>query len=304
MKILVTGAAGFIGYSLCKNLLDENIESLVGIDNLNSYYDPILKEKRLDMLNKFSKNNFKFYKIDLDNFKELEDIFSKEMPDLIVHLAAQAGVRYSLENPWAYEYSNNIGTLNIFEIAKKYNIKKIVFASSSSVYGGNQKIPFSERDNVGKPVSIYAATKKYNELLAHVYHHLYDMEMVGLRFFTVYGEFGRPDMAYWKFTKKILNGEQIDIYNFGDMNRDFTYISDIVEGIKNAINTPNLGYNIFNLGGDNPVNLEYMINLIEKELGINAIKNYMPIQPGDVPVTMADLEKSKKNDKLPPKSFH
>ncbi|MBB6400911.1 UDP-glucuronate 4-epimerase [Methanococcus maripaludis] len=292
MKILVTGAIGFIGFSFSKDILENTKIQIIGIDNLNSYYDPKLKEKRLELLNEFK--NFKFFKEDIINYEKLNEIFNVEKPDLIVHLAAQAGVRYSLENPHLYEYSNNLGTLNIFELAKKYNIKRVIFASSSSVYGGNQKIPFSESDSVDKPVSLYAATKKYNELIAHVYNYLYGIDMIGLRFFTAYGEFGRPDMAYWKFTKNILEEQPINVYNYGKMKRDFTYVSDIVEGIKSAVFlNKKTGYEIFNLGGDNPVELEYFISLIEKETGKKAIKNYMPLQEGDVLVTMADLEKSK-----------
>ncbi|ABR54320.1 NAD-dependent epimerase/dehydratase [Methanococcus vannielii SB] len=299
MKILVTGAAGFIGFSFSENILKNTEIQIIGIDNLNPYYDVKLKEKRLDILKGFK--NFKFFDEDIINYEELDEIFNLEKPDLIVHLAAQAGVRYSLENPHVYEYSNNLGTLNIFELAKKYGIKRVIFASSSSVYGGNEKTPFLESDNVDKPVSLYAATKKYNELIAHVYNHLYGIEMIGLRFFTVYGEFGRPDMAYWKFTKNILEEKPIDVYNYGKMKRDFTYISDIVEGIKSAVFlSKKIDYEIFNLGGDNPIELEYMISLIEKETGKKAIKNYLPVQEGDVLITMADLTKSKENLKYYP----
>ncbi|CAB3290087.1 UDP-glucuronate 4-epimerase [Methanocaldococcus lauensis] len=290
--ILVTGSAGFIGFHLCKYLL-ENFEDIkvVGVDNLNNYYNPILKKKRNEILKSY--NNYEFIKLDFSNWDELLESLKDKEIDLIVHLGAQAGVRYSLKNPWVYVKSNDLGTLNIFEFARRFDINKVVYASSSSVYGGNKKIPFSEDDRVDKPISLYAATKRANELMAHTYHHLYGIKMIGLRFFTVYGEYGRPDMAFWKFTKNILLGKPIDVYNYGKMMRDFTYISDVVDGIMSAIKK-DFEYEIFNLGNDNPVKLEYAISLIEKYSGKKAIKNYLPMQPGDVEKTWADLTKSRK----------
>jgi len=290
-NILITGSAGFIGFHLCKRILDnyEDI-NIIGIDNLNNYYNPLLKEKRNEILKKY--DNYNFIKLDFSEYDKLVENLNDKNIDLIVHLGAQAGVRYSLENPWAYEKSNLLGTLNIFELARRFDIGKVVYASSSSVYGGNKKVPFSEDDKVDNPVSLYAATKKSNELMAHTYHHLYGTKMVGLRFFTVYGEWGRPDMAFWKFTKNILLEKPIDVYNYGKMMRDFTYISDIVDGILSSIEK-DFDYEVFNLGNDNPTELEYAIGLIEKYTGKKAIKNYMPIQPGDVEKTWADLTKSR-----------
>ncbi|ENN95638.1 UDP-glucuronate 4-epimerase [Methanocaldococcus villosus KIN24-T80] len=291
-NILVTGSAGFIGFHLSKYLLENYDDvNVIGIDNLNNYYKPILKEKRNEILKNYE--NYHFIKLDFSDWNSLFENLKNMEIDLIVHLGAQAGVRYSLENPWAYIKSNDMGTLNIFELARKLDIEKVVYASSSSVYGGNKKIPFSEDDRVDKPISLYAATKRSNELMAYTYHHLYGIKMIGLRFFTVYGEYGRPDMAFWKFTKNILLGKPIEVYNYGKMERDFTYISDIVDGIIKSIDK-NFDYEIFNLGNDNPTNLEYAISLIEKYLGKKAIKDYKPIQPGDVERTWADLTKSRK----------
>ncbi len=291
-NILITGSAGFIGFHLSKYLLENyNNIQVIGIDNLNNYYNPLLKEKRNDILKNYE--NYNFIKMDFSNWDDLVNNLDDKNIDLIVHLGAQAGVRYSLENPWAYESSNLLGTLNIFELARKLNIEKVVYASSSSVYGGNKKIPFSEDDNVDKPVSLYAATKKSNELMAYTYHHLYDIKMIGLRFFTVYGEYGRPDMAYFKFAKKILSNEPIDIYNYGDMERDFTYISDVVDGIVSSIER-DFDYEIFNLGNSRPVKLMYFVELIEKYLNKEAEKNFLPMQDGDVLRTYADLNKSSK----------
>ncbi|ADG14105.1 NAD-dependent epimerase/dehydratase [Methanocaldococcus infernus ME] len=288
--ILVTGSAGFIGFHLSKYLLENYDVNVIGIDNLNNYYNPLLKEKRNEILKSYE--DYSFIKLDFSDwdtlFKSLKD---KEI-DLIVHLGAQAGVRYSLRNPWAYIRSNDMGTLNIFELARRLDIEKVVYASSSSVYGGNKKVPFSEEDRVDKPISLYAATKRANELMAYTYHHLYGIKMIGLRFFTVYGEYGRPDMAFWKFAKNILLEKPIEVYNYGKMERDFTYISDVVDGIIKSIEK-DFDYEIFNLGNDNPVNLEYAISLMEKYLGKKAIKDYKPIQPGDVERTWADLRKSR-----------
>ena len=291
-NILVTGSAGFIGFHLSKYLLDnyEDVKA-IGIDNLNNYYNPLLKEKRNEILKNYE--NYEFIKLDFSDWDGLVENLKDKDIDLIVHLGAQAGVRYSLQNPWAYIKSNDMGTLNIFEFARRFDIEKVVYASSSSVYGGNEKIPFSEDDRVDKPISLYAATKRANELMAYTYHHLYGIKMIGLRFFTVYGEYGRPDMAFWKFTKHILLEKPIDVYNYGKMARDFTYVSDIVNGILASIEK-DFDYEIFNLGNDNPIELEYAISLIEKYTGKKAIKNYMPIQPGDVERTWADLTKSRK----------
>ena len=291
-NILVTGSAGFIGFHLSKYLLENNVDvNVIGIDNLNNYYNPLLKEKRNEILKNYE--NYEFIKLDFSDWDGLVENLKDKDIDLIVHLGAQAGVRYSLQNPWAYIKSNDMGTLNIFEFARRFDIEKVVYASSSSVYGGNEKIPFSEDDRVDKPISLYAATKRANELMAYTYHHLYGIKMIGLRFFTVYGEYGRPDMAFWKFTKNILLEKPIDVYNYGKMARDFTYVSDIVNGILASIEK-DFDYEIFNLGNDNPIELEYAISLIEKYTGKKAIKNYMPIQPGDVERTWADLTKSKK----------
>ncbi|AEF95785.1 NAD-dependent epimerase/dehydratase family protein [Methanotorris igneus] len=291
-NILVTGSAGFIGFHLSKYLLENYDDvNVIGIDNLNNYYNPMLKEKRNEILKNYE--NYHFIKLDFSDWDSLVENLKDREIDLIVHLGAQAGVRYSLENPWTYIKSNDMGTLNIFELARKLDIEKVVYASSSSVYGGNKKIPFSEDDRVDNPISLYAATKRSNELMAYTYHHLYGIKMIGLRFFTVYGEYGRPDMAFWKFTKNILLGKPIEVYNYGKMERDFTYISDIVDGIIKSIDK-NFDYEIFNLGNDNPTNLEYAISLIEKYLGKKAIKDYKPIQPGDVERTWADLTKSRK----------
>ena len=290
--ILVTGGAGFIGFHLSKYLL-ENYDGIkvIGIDNLNNYYNRLLKEKRKEIL--MTHDNYEFIKLDFSKWDNLVKQLGDKNIDLIVHLGAQAGVRYSLENPWAYESSNFLGTLNMFEFARKFNVGKVVYASSSSVYGGNKKVPFSEDDKVDHPVSLYAVTKKSNELMAYTYHHLYNIKMVGLRFFTVYGEFGRPDMAYFKFIKKILSGEPIEIYNFGNMERDFTYVSDIVKGIISSIEG-NFDYEVFNLGNSRPVKLMYFVELIEQYLNQNAEKKFLPMQDGDVLRTYADLNKSSK----------
>ena len=290
MKVLVTGCAGFIGSYVAKALLERGDE-VIGVDDLNDYYDPKLKKSRLKYFFEGEKA-FKFYKLNFCDKEKVKDIFENNEIDKICHLGAQAGVRYSLENPYAYIKSNIEGTVVIFEMAKKYNIKKIVYASSSSVYGGNKKIPFSVEDSVDKPISLYAATKRSDELIAYTYHHLYGIKMGGLRFFTVYGPWGRPDMALFKFTKAISKGGKIDVYNHGEMKRDFTYITDIVAGVLNAIDTE-YDFEIFNLGNNNPVELLYFIECIEKELGKKANKNMMPIQEGDVPITSADISKTK-----------
>ncbi|MFA5841385.1 MAG: GDP-mannose 4,6-dehydratase [Candidatus Paceibacterota bacterium] len=299
-KILVTGTAGFIGFHLAKELLRDKDCEVVGIDSITDYYDVRMKQKRNEVLKKYS--NYTFYKVNLADYKKLENIIKKEKPEAIIHLAAQAGVRYSLTNPWAYEQSNYLGTLNIFEASKNFGIKRVLFASSSSVYGSNKKVPFSEKDIVDHPISIYAASKKANEVLAHSYHHLYGTETAGMRFFTVYGEYGRPDLALFKFTKNILLDKPIDVYNGGKMMRDFTYVDDIVAGIIGILNKRDLKYEIYNLGGDNPVSLMGFIRLIEKFLGKKAKINFMPLQPGDVTKTMADISKAKKEIGFEPKT--
>ncbi|NPA61941.1 MAG: NAD-dependent epimerase/dehydratase family protein [Methanococci archaeon] len=291
-NILVTGSAGFIGFHLSKYLLD-NYEDVkvIGIDNLNNYYNPVLKEKRNEILKNYG--NYNFIKLDFSDWDNLVENLKDKDIDLIVHLGAQAGVRYSLKNPWAYIKSNELGTLNIFEFARRFDIGKVVYASSSSVYGGNKKIPFSEEDRVDKPISLYASTKRANELMAYTYHHLYGIKMIGLRFFTVYGEYGRPDMAYFKFAKNILLDKEIEVYNYGNMERDFTYISDVVDGILRAIKK-DFDYEIFNLGNSKPVKLMYFIELIEKYLNKKAKKKFLPMQEGDVLRTYADLTKSER----------
>ena len=284
LRILLTGAAGFIGFHTSKALLERG-NAVIGIDNLNNYYDPKLKLARLKILKKYPK--FTFYKADIA--KELP---IKEHIDVICHLAAQAGVRYSLENPKLYEKSNMLGTLNIFEFARKNKIKSVIYASSSSVYGNSKKTPFTESQKLNTPISLYAATKKANELYAYVYHHLYGINMTGLRFFTVYGSFGRPDMALFKFTKNILKDKPIDVYNFGKMKRDFTYIDDIIDGTIKAIDKA-YAFEIFNLAKGEPIKLTSFIEEIEKNTKKKAKKNLLPMQPGDVSETFGDITKAK-----------
>lgn len=303
MKVLVTGVAGFIGMHVAEYLLDRG-DIVIGIDNLNSYYDPKLKDSRLEKLK--TNKNFHFYKVDITESDDLDLVFKKNMPSHVINLAAQAGVRYSLENPRAYINCNINGFLNILECSKKYEIKHLTYASSSSVYGGNTKLPFSEHDSVDHPVSLYAATKKSNELMAHTYSHLYDLPTSGLRFFTVYGPWGRPDMALFLFTKAIINREPIQIFNKGNMIRDFTYISDIVEGVvrvsdKRSFSDPNFNsespstassnapYRVFNIGNSSPVPLMDYVAAIEDSLQLKAIKEFLPMQLGDVVATTADV---------------
>lgn len=303
-KVLVTGAAGFIGFHLSKRLCAEDFD-VVGIDNLNDYYDVRLKEDRLAILRE--KPNFEFHKISLEDKKSIDSLFGGQKFDYVVNLAAQAGVRYSITNPYAYIESNISGFINILEACRHNKIKHLVYASSSSVYGANTSMPFSVHDNVDHPLSLYAATKKSNELMAHTYSNLYDLPTTGLRFFTVYGPFGRPDMALFLFTKAIIENKPIDVYNHGKMRRDFTYVDDIVTGIRRLIPhiptgnsswtgaQPDPGssfapYKIFNIGNNSPVELMEFIEAIEDALGKEAIKNYMPLQPGDVPATYANVE--------------
>lgn len=290
MRILVTGAAGFIGFYLCQRLLQEGIQ-VYGIDNLNDYYDVKLKQARLAQL--IPHQNFQFHYLDLSDRTEMANLFAEQSFDRVVHLAAQAGVRYSLENPHAYVDSNLVGFMSILEGCRHQQIEHLVFASSSSVYGTNRKVPFSETDPVDHPVSLYAATKKANELMAHSYSHLYDLPMTGLRFFTVYGPWGRPDMAYYKFVDAIATHKPIHIYNHGQMQRDFTYIDDVVEGIIRVLHCPpqtsKAPYKIYNIGNHTPVNLLRFIEVIEAEMGTTALKKGLPMQPGDVPSTFADI---------------
>jgi UDP-glucuronate 4-epimerase len=302
-KILITGAAGFIGYHLSQNLLNQGY-SVIGIDNLNNYYDPELKQSRLNILGQY--NNFIFHKVDLKDKQAVDNIFKTYQPTHVINLAAQAGVRYSIENPYAYVDSNLIGFMNILEACRNHPVKCLLYASSSSVYGGNKVAPFSTNHNVDHPMSLYAATKKSNELMAHTYSHLYRIPTIGLRFFTVYGPYGRPDMAYFSFTKDILAGKPIKVFNHGKMERDFTYIDDIIEGIvklidkapvankewdesKNDLSTSFAPYKIYNIGNNNPVQLIRFINTLESALGKEAEKVYMDMQPGDVLRTYADV---------------
>ncbi len=289
---MVTGSAGFIGYSLCLDLLKQGY-NVVGIDNYNDYYLPALKEGRGDILKRY--NNFTECRIDLNNYNDLEQVFKKYKFSCVVNLAAQAGVRYSITHPFVYEKSNVSAFLNILELVRHYNIPRLVYASSSSVYGGNTKVPFSEIDPVDNPISLYAATKKANELMAHCYSHLYGFQSIGLRFFTVYGPWGRPDMAMWLFAEAMLHDNPIKVFNHGNMKRDFTYVDDIVNGIKGSIFSQKLDqYEIFNLGNNRTEQLMDMISILEKELGIEAKKEMLPMQQGDVPETYADIEKARK----------
>lgn len=304
MRFLVTGAAGFIGYHTAKALLDRGDE-VIGLDNLNSYYDVKLKEARLRRLE--GRNGFKFHKLDLADRSGVESLFAEERPARVIHLAAQAGVRYSLENPHAYIDSNIVGTLHILEGCRHTGVEHLVLASSSSVYGANTAMPFNVHQNVDHPLSLYGASKKANELMAHSYAHLYRLPVTALRFFTVYGPWGRPDMALFLFTRKILSGEPIDVFNNGNHARDFTYIDDIVEGVLRSadkVAEPNgswsgdhpdpatsaAPYRVYNIGNNNPVELMQFIACIEKAVGREAKKNFLPIQPGDVPKTYANVD--------------
>ncbi|MEL6319262.1 MAG: NAD-dependent epimerase [Cyanobacteria bacterium J06626_14] len=301
MKILVTGAAGFIGFSLCQRLLNEG-RNVYGIDNLNDYYSVQLKRDRLAQLT--SQDRFTFQQLDLFDRPGMQALFEQETFAYVVHLAAQAGVRYSLQNPYAYADSNLSGFLNVLEGCRHSSTQHLVFASSSSVYGANRKVPFSTEDNVDHPVSLYAATKKANELMAHAYSHLYSIPITGLRFFTVYGPWGRPDMAYFKFVDAIAKGKPIDIYNHGKMKRDFTYIDDVVEGIVRVLQHPpqavtaatqadsdsTAPYKVYNIGNHSPVELMRFIEVIETAMGQPAEKIMKPMQAGDVPATYADVE--------------
>jgi UDP-glucuronate 4-epimerase len=303
-KVLVTGAAGFIGFHVAQKLLADG-SAVVGLDNMNDYYDVSLKEARLAILQQ--EKNFRFIRGDLADRQAMENLFEKERPEIVIHLAAQAGVRYSITNPRAYVDSNLVGFINILEGCRHHQVQHLVFASSSSVYGANTKMPFSVHDNVDHPLSLYAATKKANELMAHAYAGLYQLPCTGLRFFTVYGPWGRPDMALFLFTKAILEDRPIEVFNEGLMKRDFTYIDDIVEGVVRVagkIPTPNalwsglrpdpsssfVPYKLYNIGNNNPVLLMDFIRIIEERLGKVARKNFLPMQAGDVPASFADVD--------------
>lgn len=302
-KILVTGAAGFIGFHLVRRLLQNSMD-VTGLDNMNDYYDVELKKGRLSLLQ--GQSGFRFVEMDMKDKMSLDDLFNQHHFDCVINLAAQAGVRYSITNPYAYLDSNLTGFLNILEACRHFSTGHLIFASSSSVYGANRKMPFSVHDNVDHPLALYAASKKANELMAHAYSHLYAMPVTGLRFFTVYGPWGRPDMALFLFTKAILEGKPIDVFNFGKMKRDFTYVDDIVEGIVKLIPIIPAGdrnwdpqrpdpassfapYRIFNIGNNKPVELLQFIEVLEEKLGKKAIKNFLPLQDGDVEETYADI---------------
>ncbi len=303
MKILVTGAAGFIGYHLSQRLLARGDE-VIGLDNLNDYYDVSLKQARLDRL--LPHQGFRFLRLDLEDRDGMEALFREHAPQRVMHLAAQAGVRYSLTHPHAYIDANIIGFMNVLEGCRHHGVEHLAYASSSSVYGANTNMPFSVHGNVDHPVSLYAATKKANELMAHTYSHLYDLPTTGLRFFTVYGPWGRPDMSLFLFTRSILEGRPIDVFNYGDHRRDFTYVDDIVEGVLRVIDHPaepnpewsgdkpdpgtsKAPYRLYNIGNNNPVHLLSFIETLEECLGMAAEKNLLPLQPGDVPDTYADV---------------
>jgi len=297
-KVLITGCAGFIGFHVVQRLLRMGYEVL-GLDNLNPFYNDGLKDARLALLRKQSK--FDFVQGDIADRNCVEQVFRQREFGPVIHLAAQAGVRYSLENPHLYVQSNIVGFVNLLEEARKKQVPHFVFASSSSVYGVNRKVPFSEQDNVDHPISLYAATKKSDELIAHVYAHLYNLPVTGLRFFTVYGPWGRPDMALFKFCKAIFEGKPIDVYNFGDMKRDFTFVDDIVEGVIRTMQKPPAGeprkddaasplYSIYNIGNNQPIELTTLIQILEEKTGKKAILNMLPMQPGDVPLTYADID--------------
>ena len=304
-KILITGGAGFIGFHLSKKLLENNFFVVV-IDNLNDYYDVELKNARLNILKKYK--NFSFYRMDIVNKNELLDLFDSNKFDIVINLAAQAGVRYSIDHPDSYINSNIIGFFNILECCRAFPVKHLLFASSSSVYGKNRKVPYKTTDNVDHPVSLYAATKKSDELLAYAYSNLYNIKVTGLRFFTVYGPFGRPDMAYFSFTNDIIDNKVIKVFNNGDMYRDFTYIDDVVTSIINLLDKVPLedengvAYKIYNIGNNNPVKISDFIEILEKELKKKAKKIYLPMQPGDVYETYADIDDLKKMTGFAPKT--
>lgn len=296
--ILVTGSAGFIGFYVSKSLLEQGHE-VIGLDNFNDYYSPDLKEARARILSSYS--NYVEIRIDLADGKEVKSVFDRFSPEIVCHLAAQAGVRYSLKNPYVYQQSNLAGFVNLLEPSRLLPVKRFVYASSSSVYGGNTKMPYSEDDPVNTPVSLYAATKRANELMAYTYTHLWGMQTIGLRFFTVYGPWGRPDMAYWSFLEAILHDEPIKIFNHGKNRRDFTYIDEITEGVESALTSKDLDpYEIINLGNNQPVELMEFVNCVEDLAGKQAIKEMVPAQPGDVVATYADISKAQAKLKFKP----
>jgi len=316
MKILVTGCAGFIGMHVCQRLLERG-DQVIGIDNLNDYYDPRLKLARLDQLNSYA--NFRFEKLDIADLGALDHLFSTEKPRRVINLAAQAGVRYSLKNPHVYVQSNLVGFVNILEECRHHDVGHLVYASSSSVYGANTRMPFTVHDNVDHPVSLYAASKKANELMAHTYSHLYGLPTTGLRYFTVYGPWGRPDMSPWLFTSAILEGRSIDIFNHGNMLRDFTFVDDIADGTVRVLDhvasvnpdfstdAPDPGsssapYRVYNIGNNQPVKLLDFITILEDAIGKIAKKNMLPMQPGDVVATYADVEDLKRDVGFEPKT--
>lgn len=313
MKVLVTGAAGFIGFHLCLKLLKEGFE-VIGLDNINDYYDVNLKYERLKLLGIKKEEikdklfvlsslfkNFKFIKLDIENAQDLNTLCESENFDTVCNLAGQAGVRYSLENPHTYIQSNIVGFLNILEVCRNYNIKNLCFASSSSVYGLNESQPFKTTDKTDQPASLYAASKKANELMAHSYSHLFGINCTGLRFFTVYGPLGRPDMAPMIFAKSISEGEKINVFNNGEMSRDFTFIDDIIEGIYKVLKKPSK-YKIYNIANSKAIKLLDFISILEKELNIKANKNFMPMQKGDVVSTYADISEVQKDLDYKPKT--
>ncbi len=308
-KIIITGSAGFIGFSLCQKLLERG-DDIVGVDNQNDYYDPKIKEARVEILSKYPK--YKHYNSDITDRDSLDRIFEENSPKIVVNLAAQAGVRYSIENPLAYINSNIVGFANILESCRHQKVKHLVYASTSSVYGANTKMPFSEHDSVNHPLSLYAASKKSNELMAHTYSYLYKLPATGLRFFTVYGPWGRPDMALFKFTKAILEKKPIDVFNYGNHTRDFTYIDDIVVGIIRTLDNPakinsdwdsnkpdpassKAPWRVYNIGNNKPVKLMDYIHALEKSLGKKAKINFLPLQPGDVQDTYSNIDNLKIN---------
>jgi UDP-glucuronate 4-epimerase len=316
MKLLVTGSAGFIGFSLCIKLLERG-DKVIGVDNHNDYYDPKIKEKRLEKLNKYS--NYEHHRLDITDKISLEKIFKDHKPNKVISLAAQAGVRYSMENPLAYINSNIVGFAHILENCRNYSVEHLVYASTSSVYGANKKMPFSEHDSVNHPLSVYAASKKSNELMAHTYSYLYQLPTTGLRFFTVYGPWGRPDMALFKFTRNILDEKPIDVFNYGKHTRDFTYIDDIIKGVISTLDnlaTINYDWNsnepdpatskapwrIYNIGNNKPTQLMDYINVLEKTLNKKAIINFLPLQPGDVPDTYANVDNLEEKFKFKPET--
>lgn len=297
-KVLITGGAGFIGFHLSKKLLENNY-FVVAIDNMNDYYDVDLKKARLDILKEYK--NFSFYKIDISNKSDLLDLFADNKFDIVINLAAQAGVRYSIDHPDSYIFSNIVGFFNILECCRNYPVKHLLFASSSSIYGKNNSIPYKTDDNVDKPVSLYAATKKSDELMAYAYSNLYNIKVTALRFFSVYGPYGRPDMAYFSFTNNIINNKEIKLFNNGDMYRDFTYVLDVVEAVYRLLDKiplkDELGvyYKVYNIGNNKPVKISYLVEILEKELGKKANIKYLPMQPGEVYQTYADISEIKKD---------